>query len=779
MDPSVPADAPASAPPSDDAAAAPPPAPAAPAPQETDGAGATAHPSTPVPADLPVSTSAPVVPGAAPLDASAPAITTSATEVTTASVTTLAAEPSTTTATAAEPEATTPAPQSSTATPMPTTLSAVPTPSPAPDPVAAALEPAPAVMENEVKADVLTESVPAVPEIVAEAPAAVEPVSTQSPVVDTPMTEALVSVDVADAPPAPPEPIVESAAPAAAPMEEPAHGDEDAMDVDAAAPALEQTSAETETVPKTEKQDESTTAAPESGEQDQDTGVPVTVEEESEQRTLEEQAKSYLVQQIHPVIIPSYAAWFDMNTINDIERKSLPEFFNNRNRSKTPTAYRDYRDFMINTYRLNPIEYLTVTACRRNLAGDVCAIMRVHAFLEQWGLINYQIDAESRPSSIGPPFTGHFRVIADTPRGLQPFYSGAGTAVAAGKPYTATDRVVPPPPPIKPDLNLEIRKTFYESSNLASDSPSGNARKTYNCFTCGNDCTRVRYHSMKNRQYDLCANCFLESRLPATSQTSDFVKFEDTAYLSADRDREWTDQETLLLLEGMELYDDDWNAIADHIGTRTREQCVLKFLQLPIEDPYLETKTEELGPLQYDHIPLSQADNPVMSVVAFLASIVDPKVAAAAAQTALPEMTKAIQNQLNKATDKAKGTTEASSSSNGADAMDVDSKAAVEDDSHSTVKKAASIALGAAAARAHLLATDEEREMSRLVNELVNLQCRKLELKLAKFSELEQVLEAEKREIEQARQQLFLDRLAFQNMMQRQQQPLQQPQQLQ
>jgi len=41
--------------------------------------------------------------------------------------------------------------------------------------------------------------------------------------------------------------------------------------------------------------------------------------------------------------------------------------------------------------RLNPTEYLTSTACRRNLAGDVCAIMRVHAFLEQWGLINYQV----------------------------------------------------------------------------------------------------------------------------------------------------------------------------------------------------------------------------------------------------------------------------------------------------------------------------------------------------------------------------------------------------
>src|SRR5271169_2684055 len=80
-----------------------------------------------------------------------------------------------------------------------------------------------------------------------------------------------------------------------------------------------------------------------------------------------------------------------MTKIHSIERKSLPEFFNGRNRSKTPAVYKDWRDFMINCYRLKPEEYLTFTACRRNLAGDVCAILRVHGFLEQWGLINYQV----------------------------------------------------------------------------------------------------------------------------------------------------------------------------------------------------------------------------------------------------------------------------------------------------------------------------------------------------------------------------------------------------
>ena len=131
---------------------------------------------------------------------------------------------------------------------------------------------------------------------------------------------------------------------------------------------------------------------------DQATGNQVSLQQNSETTPaqpstadLQAQARDMLATQTQKVIVPSYSTWFDMHMIHSLERKALPEFFNNRNRSKTPAIYKDYRDFMINTYRLEPREYLTVTACRRNLAGDVCAIMRVHAFLEQWGLINYQV----------------------------------------------------------------------------------------------------------------------------------------------------------------------------------------------------------------------------------------------------------------------------------------------------------------------------------------------------------------------------------------------------
>lgn len=36
-------------------------------------------------------------------------------------------------------------------------------------------------------------------------------------------------------------------------------------------------------------------------------------------------------------------------------------------------------------------------ACRRHLSGDACAIVRVHAFLEKWGLINFNVQPELKP----------------------------------------------------------------------------------------------------------------------------------------------------------------------------------------------------------------------------------------------------------------------------------------------------------------------------------------------------------------------------------------------
>uniref|UniRef100_A0A8C7Z2Y4 SWI/SNF related BAF chromatin remodeling complex subunit C2 n=1 Tax=Oryzias sinensis TaxID=183150 RepID=A0A8C7Z2Y4_9TELE len=455
-----------------------------------------------------------------------------------------------------------------------------------------------------------------------------------------------------------------------------------------------------------------------------------------------------VTEQTHHIIIPSYAAWFDYNSVHAIERRALPEFFNGKNKSKTPEIYLAYRNFMIDTYRLNPQEYLTSTACRRNLAGDVCAIMRVHAFLEQWGLINYQVDSESRPTPMGPPPTSHFHVLADTPSSLVPL-----------QPKTSQ---TPAPQPIMsfPD-KMKEKPTDLQNFGLRTD--------MYSKKTCS-------------------------SKSAASSM------------------REWTEQETLLLLEGLEMYKDDWNKVSEHVGSRTQDECILHFLRLPIEDPYLEDSSSSMGPLAYQPVPFSQAGNPVMSTVAFLASVVDPRVASAAAKSALEEFSRMkeevpaalveahvrrveeaarvsgrqdplyglegsgiagtgleegerpgrfestafklhntetlrVQRHL---TEKEKDRKEETEEGQREGESDGERKAKVERDvGEGNLATAAASALAAAAVKAKHLAAVEERKIKSLVALLVETQMKKLEIKLRHFEELETIMDREREAVSQ------------------------------
>ncbi|XP_015708200.1 SWI/SNF complex subunit SMARCC1 isoform X1 [Coturnix japonica] len=321
------------------------------------------------------------------------------------------------------------------------------------------------------------------------------------------------------------------------------------------------------TVADLDEQDEETVAT--GGKEDEDPN-------KGDQSRSIDPGEDNVTEQTNHIIIPSYASWFDYNCIHVIERRALPEFFNGKNKSKTPEIYLAYRNFMIDTYRLNPQEYLTSTACRRNLTGDVCAVMRVHAFLEQWGLINYQVDPESRPMAMGPPPTPHFNVLADTPSGLMPLHIRTPQIPAAQQMLSFPEKNKEKPTDLQ---NFGLRTDIYSKKTLAKSK-------------------------------------------------------------GASAGREWTEQETLLLLEALEMYKDDWNKVSEHVGSRTQDECILHFLRLPIEDPYLENSDASLGPLAYQPVPFSQSGNPVMSTVAFLASVVDPRVASAAAKAALEEFSR-------------------------------------------------------------------------------------------------------------------------------------------
>jgi SWI/SNF related-matrix-associated actin-dependent regulator of chromatin subfamily C len=348
----------------------------------------------------------------------------------------------------------------------------------------------------------------------------------------------------------------------------------------------------------------------------------------------------------------------------------------------------------------------------------------------------------------------------------------------------------------KSDLNLEVGRNIYEATardtklNKTEKQANGDAPATngtspkgvedvvkapiskINCFSCGIDCTRVHYHNSQGDaaptaskiKYDLCPNCYTEGRMPSNHSKSSYIKIENPTYSSVpDRDAPWSDGETLRLLEAMERYDENWDEVADYVVTRTKEECVVKFLQFEIEDKYLDaepikssTGISMLGS-QQGHLPFSQADNPVMSVIGFLASLTNPSVTAAAANKTVDAMKQSLRDQLEKPQASEKG------KEKDGDSMEIDVRQETKTTTTTTtsVSTLATVPLAAIAARAGGLASHEEREMTRLVSSAVNTTLMKFELKLKQFNEMEEILQAERRELERGRQQLFLDRLSF------------------
>ena len=374
-------------------------------------------------------------------------------------------------------------------------------------------------------------------------------------------------------------------------------------------------------VPKLEESVTEDTPAPTTD--DQNNQTPQVIDVEKLQHEFQESAKRYLVEQTAQVIVPSFAKWFDLSKIHDIEKKSLPDFFvEDGSGYKSSQDYKYIRDFIVNTFRLNPKEYLTITAVRRNLSGDVTNIIRIHQFLEQWGLINYQIDPKTKSSVLGPQYTGHFQITLDAPQGLVPFVpENAELTKATPSNVTKTDDLnnenIPTAKENELPLNLEIRRNVYATGEKKTNYKTNNIVH-YSCSICGKDTTEVRYHNLKIKSYMynptstinnasvLCEICYDQGLFPLSFHSSDFIQLKRT-----EEGEKWSEQEILLLLEGIEMFgtyeppsstgpvnvnanlNNQWDKISEHVATKTREQCIIKFIQLPIEDKFLTKLIKE------------------------------------------------------------------------------------------------------------------------------------------------------------------------------------------
>jgi hypothetical protein len=111
---------------------------------------------------------------------------------------------------------------------------------------------------------------------------------------------------------------------------------------------------------------------------------------------------STIIQPPSHVTVPAFAGWFQLDAVHPIERELFPEFFKEDEEEgfsftrKSPQLYRYYRNTIIGMWRENVKKLLSSAQCRRNLVGDVSSIVRIHGFLENWGLINFPSKEHSK-----------------------------------------------------------------------------------------------------------------------------------------------------------------------------------------------------------------------------------------------------------------------------------------------------------------------------------------------------------------------------------------------
>ncbi|MCL7052312.1 hypothetical protein MKW94_024745 [Papaver nudicaule] len=494
------------------------------------------------------------------------------------------------------------------------------------------------------------------------------------------------------------------------------------------------------------------------------------------------------------LVVPMHADWFTPNTVHRLERQVVPYFFSGKSADHTPEKYMECRNRVVAKYMENPETRLWTGDCQNLVDGiDVHDLNRIVRFLDHWGIINYSAPAPNRDPRIGGPFlreesNGEIHIPSPAlrsiyslihfdkpksrirPTDICPMLSSDGDEVA--------------------DLDQRIRERLTET----------------HCHYCSQPLPRIYYQSQKESDILLCSDCFHEGRFVVGHSSIDFMKV-DSAKALCDLDGDsWTDQETLLLLEAVEVYHDNWNDIADHVGTKSKAQCILHFVRLPMEDGVLENidvpiklvssntpnlddggtpyprsngDSARLYPQDLDsesRLPFANSRNPVMALVAFLASAVGPRVAAACAHASLAELSKE-ENQLVASGNKIQtdgsvdristegmwsregghhGSPRLSHKKENQDGSNALSSAPLSTES---VKVAAKVGLAAAAMKAKLFADHEEREIQRMAASIINHQLKRLELKLKQFAEVETLLMKEGEQVEKARQRLAAERV--------------------
>ncbi|GLU02917.1 hypothetical protein SLE2022_201480 [Rubroshorea leprosula] len=269
-------------------------------------------------------------------------------------------------------------------------------------------------------------------------------------------------------------------------------------------------------------------------------------------------------------VVPNHCGWFSWTKIHPLEKHTLPSFFNGKIPTRTPDIYMEIRNWIVKKFHANLNTQIELKDLSELEVGDLDARQEVMEFLDYWGLINFH------------PFPLVDSTVAST--------NGDGPAKNDSlieKLYCFEAVESCPLVVLKPKLTTPSLPSGFFPESAAVEDLGQPEEPEYHCNSCSADCSRKRYHCQKQADFDLCTDCFNNGKFGSDMSSSDFILMEP-AEAPGHGGSKWTDQETLLLLEALELYKENWNEIAEHVATKTKAQCILHFVQMPIEDTFLD-----------------------------------------------------------------------------------------------------------------------------------------------------------------------------------------------
>ncbi|KAH6789346.1 hypothetical protein C2S51_004352 [Perilla frutescens var. frutescens] len=274
-------------------------------------------------------------------------------------------------------------------------------------------------------------------------------------------------------------------------------------------------------------------------------------------------------------VVPIHAGWFSWTKIHPLEERMLPLFFNGKSGSRTPEMYMEIRNWMMKKFHLNPNAQIELKHLSELAVGELDARQEVMEFLDYWGLINYHPFPHQEPAAMNVDVNANKDESVKIESLVEKLFKFE--TVQSWTP------IVPRMSMTTPAMSSGLLPEAVIADELVkSEGPS----VEYHCNSCSADCSRKRYHCQKQADFDLCAECYNKGKFGSEMMSpSDFILMEPPEAGGASG-RKWTDQETLLLLEAIELFRDNWSEIAEHVATKTKAQCILHFVQMPIEDAF-------------------------------------------------------------------------------------------------------------------------------------------------------------------------------------------------